>query len=428
MLVGLARSPVSVVIQEYAAKDRAPAGRDVALKTTPSAVPAGPGPASPSADGILNGASPESASLPRRPGRWRARVSWFLLATLLAFLLAEAALRLCFFEQLKINKLPLIYMPDRTLGYRYIPNADGEISVPSISKRVRINANGYYGPGFSLHKKEGVFRIAVVGSSNESGIWMDGTRTFEMELQRLFREAGRKVEVLNCGMDGNARALANLRMITGDVLRYAPDLVLLNVDIPIAMGVIQREMYRGYIHAPGSSDTPEERMDQTRREIHAYIDDLEDMAVTRIYDVSFVVRAVHRLLRRMPGSSGGSMLEHDNLLRSLERYKTKRVRLLYSLGMLSVEDSIKRIQRTQEAVEQSGGELVLFWYWDEAQMELHATGLEEQLRSADVPYILLRMPRDRALVHEHDGHYSERGHAVIAERLFNELQRRGYPK
>ena len=115
---------------------------------------------------------------------------------------AEAYFRFAHYEVLKNMSYPLLYEPDALLGYRYTPGAESRICQPSICKDVRVNENGYFGPSFTREPAPGVFRIAIVDSSQATGLWMDGTQSFAIQLQGLLDEAGHHSEVLNFSIDG----------------------------------------------------------------------------------------------------------------------------------------------------------------------------------------------------------------------------------
>ena len=142
----------------------------------------------------------------------RTFLKFFVLSIFLLVLLVEVVLRIAYHEQLKTRTYPQIYTPDSEIGYRYIPNRDASINMPSISKDFKTNNQGFYGPDFQDQKENGVFRIAVVGSSQATGIWLDGQESFSMKLQQLLREKGYPIEVINLSIDGRLRDLESGQM------------------------------------------------------------------------------------------------------------------------------------------------------------------------------------------------------------------------
>jgi len=343
-----------------------------------------------------------------------------LLGALLV-LLSEAVLRVFHQDRLGICEVPLIYEPDPYLGYRYIPSSTGRIRVPSISKTVEINANGHYGPEFSVQKQPGCFRIAVAGSSNPSGVWMDGERTFAMELQQRFLEGGQDVEVLNFGVDGAGRSLATLRLVETDLIAHSPDLVLVEADLPIARGVVRREIYRGYLCDLGNSEMPQRGIDRARDYLQGYVDALESSFLTAVFDHCYLVRALHRKLALRHKNERASPIEHESVVLGLQHHKSRRIYLARPLARLDMNASLERLVETREKVEGAGAELVLFEYES-------TPGLERSLTSRGIGYIDLRMPPDPSLVHEHNDHYNEKGHRVVGERLFRAVLELGYPR
>ena len=340
---------------------------------------------------------------------WRA-----LAAGLLLIAAAELVLRIQYREQLKIGAYPLVYELDPHLGYGYRPGAVSWISVPSISKEVRINANGFHGPEFERAKGEGVFRVAVVGSSNETGIWMDGDRPYTQILQELYRRDGRRIEVLNFAVDGQYRDLANLRLIEAHALEYDPDLVLLHVALRILDDVLYRESYRGYVYEPGHSGHSEEDVQRVRRQAQRYLDRLESRALLPLYDASYVVRAVHRRFFT-PEVDFIIDFNERSLGRDLEIYRRKRLEIGHVRKQISQDESLSLVVQTQAAVERAGARLYVFLY--DANPEV-----QEEFARYGLPCLALDLPLDRSLVHEHDGHYNQEGHEVIARRFLELLE------
>jgi hypothetical protein len=325
--------------------------------------------------------------------------------------LAEVALRVFYAEQLRKWVEPDIYQNDPIFGYRYIPNAVSRISVPSITKDVHINANGYHGPSFERAAAPGVYRIAVVDASVGTGIWLNGDRTYSVVLQEAFRRAGKRVEVMNFSVDGKSRGLAMLRLIEAEVLDYAPNLVLLSPEIPIPRYVGHRHYYRGYVLGTGHSGASGATLDQNRRDMCKFIDELEDSAWTVLLDASYIVRAFCRFYEPDDKSSPHS----SSLGNKTFAYRTKRLQVIMPFEWFSVRESIGMLQHLAKAVEARNSKLVLF---TPSALAIPA----DALAAANLPALILGINFGPELRHRHDSHPNQAGHDLIAARLFEQLE------
>jgi lysophospholipase L1-like esterase len=110
---------------------------------------------------------------------------------------------------------------DRQLGIvRLVPGYNGVVDGGIL----RVNSRGTRGPEFSLQTPPGVYRIVMLGDSVTFGFSGDDC-DYPGVLQALF-DAGRvhRVEVINGAVEGyNSQDV--LRVLEGDLLRYAPNLV-----------------------------------------------------------------------------------------------------------------------------------------------------------------------------------------------------------
>ncbi len=345
----------------------------------------------------------------KRPRPWHVGALLLLLVAS-----AEIYLRVAYSEQLKVGAYPLIYEPDPYLGYRYRPSTVSRISVPSIDKEVRIGPQGFYGPEVAVEKPPGTVRIAIVGSSNATGIWMDGERPFSLILQGLYVEAGRSVEVLNLAIDGGYHDLANVRIAETHALEFSPDLVLLSVETRIMNDVLYREAYRGYVYEPGHSNQTEEEIQRARLVARDLIDRVEACPLKPLYDLSYIFRALHRRAWT-PTEFRLQDVEEHGIGRLLEAYRRKRVEIYYVRTPMSEHHTLTRVREAADRVERTGARLVVFQYGSDA-------GIVEAFRRYGLTCWSLDIPKDDSLLHEHDGHYNQKAHELIARRLFATLE------
>lgn len=97
--------------------------------------------------------------------------------------------------------------------------------------QVQINEAGFRDDPWSAAKPAGAYRIAVLGDSIVAALQVDHASVFTTLLeQRLGTESapGRSVEVMNAGVDGYGTA-QQLLVLRNDLVRFAPDLVLLSM-------------------------------------------------------------------------------------------------------------------------------------------------------------------------------------------------------
>lgn len=325
---------------------------------------------------------------------------------LVAVVAAEIFFRLKFEAVLRIHVYPQIYVPDENLGYRYRPHAEGEIRIPGINRRFRINNRGFHARDFSDVKEPGTYRIAFIGTSNTTGIWMDGQgKNFTELLEEMLRAAGHQVEVMNFGIDGRFRAVHELRIVETDVAAYNPDLVLMDVELPFIYGSFRRDVYKGYVMIYNSET------ELSRKWCEAQID-----SVTRrrfwiaLYRASYIVRAAARYYTNKSNSPRASNVRVfvENRIQSPDI-----VLLPYSL-----KRSVEALQLARYRLWQRGGELVIFQY--------SADPYYRQVTAKyGLPYMELNVPAIPQYVHDHDGHYRHEGHVEIAKQIFYLLETSG---
>lgn len=337
--------------------------------------------------------------------KWIKRALKYLLFGLLGlFIAVEIYLRIAYHEELKLRTYPQIYLPDSLFGYRYIPDIEAEISVPSISKTFKINQWGYPGKPWKLEKEPGTFRIAIVGSSQGSGIWLDGDQPFPDLLEGLFQKAGAKVEVINCSVDGSFRDMDNLKVISHDVRRFKPDLVLANFDIPFVKVNVMREVYKGYVIFYNSA------WSGSRANARQKIDYIEEHGLLQfLYRISYSVRA---LCRRY-------MHSHDNRkAENLEVFVKKKFEA-WDLKFFPQASNVSAcmIQDVRDEVHYDGGEMILYRY----QVPSFFKSMADMY---DLPYLDLAIPVTKGTIHEHDSHFNAYGHQQIASRLYEEIMAR----
>lgn len=120
--------------------------------------------------------------------------------------------------------------------YRYYTDPNGAVElVPGWSGWVSgaptaIGDHGYRERPVTTRPAPGVLRIAAVGDSYTMGDGVGVEEAYPRVLERLLRERGWQVEVLNCGLSGTNTSMqaASLPRVLD---RFSPDLVLVGLNL-----------------------------------------------------------------------------------------------------------------------------------------------------------------------------------------------------
>lgn len=328
-----------------------------------------------------------------------------VILALLVLAVIEIYLRIKYRNLLWIQVYPQVYVPDDELGYRYLPNTEGEIRIPGIHRRFRTNNRGFHDRDFVRTKAPGTYRIAFVGPSNTTGIWCHGKgKNFSELLEDMCRAAGHQVEVMNFGIDGRFRSVQELRLIETEVADYEPDQILLDVELPFVHGSFRRDVYKGYVIIYNSET------EFSRQWCEAMIDSAtEQRFLIPLYYASFIVRAAVRYY-----------MNRSNSFRSarLRTFVENRIQAPdLSLLPYSLKKSVETLQAVRDKLAERGAELTIFQcsanpYYREVTAKYGLSYLELHV---------LPVPK---YVHDRDGHYSYEGHIEVARQLFEELTKR----
>jgi hypothetical protein len=335
---------------------------------------------------------------------WRKLLLGALCLAFVGIVGAETMLRRFYSDELIIRAFPLIYAPDEHLGFKYIPGKEATICKPGICKSFRINSQGFYGPEFEQKKATGVYRIAVVGSSEATGIWLHGKNGFPNKLNNLFAEAEYPVEVINFSTDGKYRDLRSLKLIRDTVIHYEPDLVLVFTSIPLWGTNGMREGYHGYVINYSDESVG------SRAACQEQIDRIEGAKIlTRLYEWSYIVRGFGRVAI--------NRTEEFPTLRTFIT-KTCSVPGSFKTWQVTERSSLEQIHVTRNYVEAMGGQLAIASYIPKEEHRAVAARLA-------IPHIELSVPHTLETRHEDDGHYNDVGHRMLADQLYVKLLESG---
>lgn len=326
-----------------------------------------------------------------------------LFSILIIIVFGECFYRLQFYEELKDQCHPLIYRTDNKYGYRYIPLTKSEISKPGIKKKpVNISKNGLYSPDFDAVKQKGIYRIVIVGASIASGIFMNGTYNYSQQLQSLYNKNNKKIEFINYSLDGRGMGLNLLEIVQNEVIHINPDLILMELNLPIEIGNMKRETYRGYLL--------QYYTDSTKLISKKLIDDVENKYILRfVYDYSFIFRGLCRwYVKTYPNT-------YNNKVIRTYRDKISRMESI-EMNNFSFRKSIKLLQETDIKVrEMNAGKFVLLSYGFDKY------GVENFLKSKKLKSIFLKCSLENKYKSIPDSHPNELGHKLIADSLGKRL-------
>jgi lysophospholipase L1-like esterase len=292
----------------------------------------------------------------------------------------------------------------------------------SRGQEFRINSKGFVGPEFDDQPRPGVYRIIALGDSCTfgTGLWQSN---YSSILERLVnREApSRRFEVINAGIEGYNSTFA-LSRIRDELLRYGPHLVII---------------YIGWNDLMKTDPEHASRVDE-----YSWLAELLDWSyLIKAYKRLLFVNLRPLLLRPSSAEDPGDARAFDSFVPA--RYRSNlegMIRLLRRHGvevLLVTLPTVARPGMTGEDLRRAG---VFFPYFAGAYgvsrlLSLHRAynrtivevGRREGVEVVDL-VAAFEPIKERTTYFWDTMHPSEKGHALIAETLFErirELQHRG---
>lgn len=321
------------------------------------------------------------------------------IALLMLPIVSEIVVRIAYGRFVRHRTQPLVYEPDRELGYRYKPSSKGFLCIPDLCREVEINANGYSGAPFSERKRPGDYRLVVISDSDGSGIWTTDGESFVTLLGRRLQAISNRLEVVNLSVDGKDRDVEHLALAREAVRRYAPDLVLLQTHVPFVSRHPTREVYRDYVIAY-RADWPETRATVTRA-----VDFIESQTVFKaIYETSYLARAL---------TAAYFTRSSSDLAWLLQTNMAKRIAATPAIPE-STKRSVEELLDAQRDFAASGTRLVLLGEKDNATLTRAASD-----RGLDL--VEFEMPTGGDFFLPSNAHFAHQGHDAIAEGLYRQL-------
>ena len=141
---------------------------------------------------------------------------------------------------LEVHRYPKL-VNDLVVHHRLEPGAVSEMRSNEFRATLHVNSLGLRGPEIATEKDAGVYRILMLGDSMTMGEGVADDQTFSVLLERSLTDAlGRRVQVLNAGVDSYTPLLAYLALRTR-LIDLKPDAVVLNFDMS---DLVQESYYR----------------------------------------------------------------------------------------------------------------------------------------------------------------------------------------
>jgi len=160
-----------------------------------------------------------------------------ILFTIVAALFEIAVRKLMHYNvdfptRLKIN---VLYQPSGFISHIPVPNQiiynvnkKGRLDTNKI--KLKINQYGLRGNDFPVNKKENEIRIIIMGGSHvfdANSMEYEGNAGFPGEIEKIFREEGFNITVINAGVPGyDSRCF--IQKLSLDLYRFQPDIGILN--------------------------------------------------------------------------------------------------------------------------------------------------------------------------------------------------------
>lgn len=326
---------------------------------------------------------------------------WGLCVWAALIIVAEIGFRVFYAEELMIKTNSVdIFQDDPILIYSYVPDTSFQVG----SELIRINKQGFIGEDFG--PKGDHYRIAFVGACNVAGsVHQPRYYSFCPILQEKFKTHGDKVEVLNCGIDGDERSLEQYLSVEYKVLAFDPDMVVMEYSLPLYSQDAIRESYRNYRIAYPRTD-PE---GQSR--LHKMVDYLYDNEWwIKPACSSYIFRAACYYYKN----------RNLNTKRAyIELYQRKNLGWGAFCGKkITPEESVQMIRDLRERLQAKGVTLFLLSYSKDRNIYNFS-------KENGLPLIPLNIDFTEEDTFFKDGHWNELGCTKVADRLYQILA--GHP-
>lgn len=322
------------------------------------------------------------------------------LIILSCILFTEIALRLFWSQELSIrDRHDDIFEDDSVLLYTYKPNKEFKVGGTTL----HINEQGYIGKDIGP-KSTDTFRIAVIGACEVAGsVHQPEYNSFVPMLQTHFSCQGDKVELLNCGIDGDNRSFEQFMSVEYKVTDFQPDIILLQYGLPFFTQYARRANYRDYKLTYPLND-PE----ALKRTSHMVDNLYRYSRWIKLISYSYIIRACLNMYYHR---------ESNTFSYYINLYKNKNISLGdYKGKQYSLEESVEMIQILQSRLREKGILLFLFQFGTNKEVISCAKENQLPLISLDVHFV------DEDIFYK-DGHWNKNGCQKIADCFYRLITR-----
>lgn len=324
----------------------------------------------------------------------------FWLILLDCMLIAEIILRMFWSKELYIRTYrDDIFQDDSVLFYTYKP--DKEVKVGSTT--VHMNKQGYIGQDITP-KSPDTFRIAMIGACEVAGsVHQPEYYSYVPLLQDLYFRQGDKVEILNCGIDGDQRTLEHYRSVEYKVADFQPDIIFLQYGLPFYTQYARRVNYRNYKLSYPLNDP----------EALAYTKQMVDNLYRHEWWIklichSYIIRGCLNLYRhRIDDTFTLYIWLYQDRNLSLGKFKGKQY---------SMEESVKMVHELKDRLQEKNISLFLFQFGNDKD-------IIAQAKENKLPLLTLDTQFSEDDFFYKDGHWNKNGCQKIAARFYKLLNK-----
>jgi len=165
-------------------------------------------------------------SICRNMRRISANIGLVCLATVGCLFVLELVIRA--WHVVPVNDYRPIF--NRSASYQMQPHSSMVEVQPEFATTIAINGAGFRDKEFSMAKRRGWTRIALIGDSFTFGTGVSQTERASDYLERILLEDGLNCEVYNFGIP-DTETLVHVAVLRDTILAYEPDYVLLMLYI-----------------------------------------------------------------------------------------------------------------------------------------------------------------------------------------------------
>ena len=290
-----------------------------------------------------------------------------------------------------------IYQYDEALMFKMASNG----SYKTKDGVVNFNKYGYIGPQWEIKKDSNIYRIAVVGSCTTSGVFHiedSISYNFPSLAQKHFDKLGYHVEIMNFGIDGEKRTYYNFKTIREDVLKFNPDLIMLEYLLPFSASHYTRDCYKGY-RIDYVADLPE-----SKKQAEEWVEKLiQYKFICKLQNNCYILKAIAR----------NYTYRYDNSLSTFLKFADKHYVVVNRDALYDYYTLTKSVEMVKELITELNKDGIRFCLFNYGYMPRHS----------DLPMINLNCEFKENMYYKNDGHLNCLGQIEICNKFCEFLKR-----